>query len=100
MTPRNKRPTGTARPGATGQLASADFLRAAFGGLQTNVFIADSDAWFIKTNAQDGLKHFVRRKLKKGMEGDFESGNMRYKASERYSFGWTDWRGIYGSSGA
>jgi hypothetical protein len=75
-------------------------LNALPGGAITNVFIADSDAWFIKTNAADGLKHFVRRKLKKGMEGDFETGNMRYKASERYSFGWTDWRGIYGSSGA
>lgn len=70
------------------------------GGMTVNVYLADSDAWFIKTNAQDGLKHFVRRKLKRGMEGDFDSGNMRYKASERYSFGWTDWRGIYGSQGA
>jgi hypothetical protein len=70
------------------------------GGMSVNVYISDSDSWFLKTNAQDGLKHFVRRKLKRGMEGDFDSGNMRYKASERYSFGWTDWRGIYGSSGA
>jgi len=70
------------------------------GGVSTSVYLSDPDAWFIKTNAADGLKHFVRRKLKRGVEGDFETGNMRYKASERYSFGWTDWRGAYGSSGA
>lgn len=70
------------------------------GGMSVNVYLSDPDAWFIKTNAQDGLKHFVRRALKRGMEGDFDTGNMRYKSSERYSFGWTDWRGIYGSSGS
>ncbi len=70
------------------------------GGVNTNVYLSDPDAWFIKTDVADGLKHFVRRKLKRGMEGDFETGNMRYKASERYVFGWTDWRGIYGSPGA
>lgn len=70
------------------------------GGVTTSVYLSDPDAWFIKTNAADGLKHFVRRKLKRGVEGDFETGNMRYKASERYSFGWTDWRGAYGSQGA
>ena len=69
-------------------------------GMDVNVYLSDPDAWYITTNAADGLKHFVRRKLKRGMEGDFETGNMRYKASERYSFGWTDWRGAYGSSGA
>ena len=56
-------------------------------------------AWFIKTDSPDGLKHFVRKPLSRGMEGDFESGNMRYKARERYSFGITDWRAIFGSSG-
>lgn len=70
------------------------------GGVHSSVYLSDPDAWFIKTDCPDGLKHMVRRKLKRGMEGDFETGNMRYKASERYSFGWTDWRGIYGSSGA
>ena len=69
------------------------------GGIVTNVYLSDPDGWYITTNAQDGLKHFVRRKLKRGMEGDFETGNLRYKSSERYSFGWTDWRGIFGSSG-
>lgn len=70
------------------------------GGMDINVYLSDPDAWHIVTNAADGLKHFVRRKMKRGTEGDFETGNMRYKASERYSFGWTDWRGAYGSSGA
>lgn len=68
-------------------------------GFAVNQYLADSDAWFLITNAQDGLKHFKRRALRRGMEGDFETGNMRYKASERYSFGWTDPRGIYGTAG-
>lgn len=62
--------------------------------------LTDTDAWFIKTDVPDGLKMFQRRALKKGLEGDFETGNMRYKVSERYSFGWTDWRGAVGSPGA
>lgn len=70
------------------------------GGVSTNIYLTDPDAFFIITDAPDGLKHFVRRKLQKGMEGDFETGNMRYKASERYSFGWTDPRGVFGSPGA
>jgi hypothetical protein len=69
------------------------------GAPSINQYLSDSDAWFLKTNAADGLKHFQRRKLRRGMEGDFETGNMRYKATERYSFGWTDPRGIYGSAG-
>lgn len=62
--------------------------------------ISDSDRWFIKTDVPDGLKMFTRSPLKKGMEGDFETGNVRYKVRERYSFGWTDWRGVFGSEGA
>lgn len=69
-------------------------------GVVVNQRLSDSDAWFVKTDVPDGLKMFQRRALKKGMEGDFETGNIRYKTSERYSFGWTDWRGIYGSPGA
>jgi hypothetical protein len=65
-----------------------------------NVFLSDTDAWYIITDCPDGLKHFERRKLKRGMEGDFETGNMRYKASERFSFGWTDWRGGFATEGA
>lgn len=63
-------------------------------------YLSDSDQWTIITDASDGLKNFTRRKLKRGMEGDFETGNLRFKASERYSFGWTDWRGAFSSAGA
>lgn len=62
--------------------------------------LTDSDAFFICTDVPDGLKHFQRSPLKKGMEGDFETGNVRYKVRERYSFGFTDWRGVFGSEGA
>lgn len=62
--------------------------------------LSDSDSFYIMTDVPDGLKHFQRSPLKKGMEGDFETGNVRYKVRERYSFGFTDWRGIFGSEGA
>ena len=62
--------------------------------------LTDSDQFFIKTDVPDGLKMFQRSPMKKGMEGDFETGNVRYKVRERYSFGFTDWRGIFGSEGA
>jgi hypothetical protein len=75
-------------------------MNALPGGVDVNVYLSDPDGWYMPTNAADGLKHFTRRKLKRGMEGDFETGNMRYKASERYSFGWTDWRGCFASPGA
>lgn len=69
-------------------------------GFAVNHFLTDPDAWFVKTDAPNGLKHFVRSPLKTAMEGDFETGNVRYKARERYSFGWSDPRAIYGSQGA
>jgi hypothetical protein len=70
-------------------------------GVHVNTYLSDPDAWFIITDCPDGLKHFSRRKLKKGMEGDFETGNMRYKASKRDSWGATDApRAIFGSPGA
>lgn len=68
-------------------------------GYAVNHRFTDSNAWFIKTDAPDGLKHFVRKPLTKRMEGDFETGNLRFSTRERYSFGATDWRGIFGSSG-
>tara|TARA_R100001594_G_scaffold150490_1_gene211902 strand:- start:459 stop:1358 length:900 start_codon:yes stop_codon:yes gene_type:complete len=70
------------------------------GGIIVMQRLTDTDAFFIKTDVPDGLKMFQRRSMKKGMEPDFETGNMRYKCSERYSFGWTDWRGIFGTPGA
>lgn len=69
-------------------------------GFCVNHFLTDPDAFFIKTDATNGLKHFVRSPLKTALEGDFETGNVRYKARERYSFGWSDPRAIYGSPGA
>ena len=62
--------------------------------------LVDADQFFIKTDVPDGLKMFQRSPMKKGMEGDFETGNVRYKVRERYSFGFTDWRGIFGTEGA
>ena len=69
-------------------------------GYAVNHYLTDSDAWFIKTDAPNGLKMFERSPVKTAMEGDFETGNVRYKARERYSFGWSDPRAIYGSPGA
>jgi len=69
-------------------------------GFVVNHYLSDIDAWFIKTDVPNGMKHFVRAPLKTAMEGDFDTGNVRYKARERYSFGWSDWRGIYGNQGA
>jgi len=68
-------------------------------GYVVNNYINDGEQWFIKTDVPNGMKHMVRAPIKTAMEGDFETGNMRYKARERYSFGWSDWRGIYGSDG-
>lgn len=62
--------------------------------------LTDSDAFFVQTDVPDGMKMFQRSPMKKGMEGDFETGNVRYKVRERYSFGFTDWRGVFGSEGA
>jgi len=69
-------------------------------GYVVNHYLTDTDAWFIKTDVPNGLKHFTRAPIKTAMEGDFETGNVRYKARERYSFGWSDPRGIFGSPGA
>ncbi len=70
------------------------------GGSFQNHRLTDPDAWFLITDCMDGLKHMVRKNIQRGLEGDFETGNMRYKARERYSFGWSDYRGAFGSSGA
>jgi len=68
-------------------------------GYVVNHYLTDDDAFFIKTDVPNGLKHFERAAIKTAMEGDFDTGNMRYKARERYSFGWSDFRGIFGSPG-
>jgi len=69
-------------------------------GYVVNNYLTDDDAFFIKTDVPNGLKMFNRAAIKTAMEGDFETGNVRYKARERYSFGFSDWRGIFGSPGA
>ena len=69
-------------------------------GYVVNHYLLDTDAFFIKTDAPNGFKHFVRAPLTTGMEGDFDTGNMRYKARERYSFGFSDPRCVYGSQGS
>jgi len=69
-------------------------------GYRVNHFVTDSDAWYIITDVPNGMKYFDRAPLKTAMEGDFDTGNVRYKARERYSFGCSDPRGIYASPGA
>ena len=61
--------------------------------------ITSTTAWWVQTDAPEGMKLLMRRKLEKSMEGDFETDSMRYKATERYVFGWTDPRGVYGTQG-
>ena len=69
-------------------------------GAVVNHFLTDSDAFFIKTDCPNGFKLFQRTPLRTAMEGDFGTGNMRYKARERYSFGVSDWRSVFGTPGA
>jgi hypothetical protein len=70
------------------------------GGMVVNHYLTDSDAWFIRTNAPHGMKHFERRADEFGTEDDFDTENAKFKATARYSFGWTDPRGLFGSPGA
>jgi hypothetical protein len=65
-----------------------------------NHYLTDTDAWFIRTNVQNGMKHFERRGDEFGMDEDFDTENAKYKATARYSFGWTDPRALFGSPGA
>ena len=69
-------------------------------GYTVNHFLTDTNAWFLTTDVPNGMKHFVRTPMSTGMDGDFDTGNVRYKARERYSFGWFDPLGIWGSSGS
>ena len=70
------------------------------GGYSVNNFLTDNNAWFLLTDVPNGLKHFVRTPMQTSMDADFETGNSRYKARERYSFGVSDPLGIFGSPGA
>ena len=69
-------------------------------GYTINHFLTDTNAWFLTTDVPNGMKHFVRSPLAQSMDGDFDTGNVRYKSRERYSFGWSDPLGMYGSVGA
>ena len=69
-------------------------------GAVVNHFFTDTDAWWIKTDVPNGFKHFEPTPIRTAMEGDFDTGNMRFKARERYSFGVSDWRCVFGSAGA
>jgi len=69
------------------------------GGQANLSRLTSNTAWWVETDAPEGLKLAKRRGLEKSMEGDFETDSMRYKATERYAFGWTDWRGVYGTPG-
>jgi hypothetical protein len=70
------------------------------GGCKVNNYFTDTDAWFIRTNAPDSLKYMERRADKFDQDDDFDTSNVKFKAAGRYTFGWTDPRGIYGSPGA
>jgi len=69
-------------------------------GYTVNHYLVDTDAFFIKTDVPNGMKHFNRSPIKTTMEGDFDTGNVRYKARERYVFGFSDPRGVFGTPGA
>jgi hypothetical protein len=69
-------------------------------GYTINHFLTDTNAWFLTTDVPNGMKHFERTPLQNSMDGDFDTGNVRYKSRERYSFGWSDPLGMYGSAGA
>jgi len=70
------------------------------GGYCVNNYLTDTNAWFLLTDVPNGLKHFIRTPMSTGMDGDFDTGNVRYKARERYSFGVSDPLGIFGSPGS
>jgi hypothetical protein len=69
-------------------------------GYTINHFLTDTNGWFLTTDVPNGMKHFVRSPLAQSMDGDFDTGNVRYKSRERYSFGWSDPLGMFGSAGA
>jgi hypothetical protein len=69
------------------------------GGQANLSRLTSNTAWWVETDAPEGMKLAKRRGLEKSMEGDFETDSMRYKSTERYAFGWTDWRGVYGTQG-
>jgi hypothetical protein len=91
----------TLRPGTADNDINALGAMAKFPkGVHVNHYFTDTDAWFIRTNAPNGMKCYKRRAMEFGADNDFDTENAKFKASERYSFGWTDPRGVFGSPGA
>jgi hypothetical protein len=86
--------------GANNDINAIKFLGSIPGGYSVNHYLTDTNAWFLLTDIPNGLKHFTRVAMNTAMEGDFETGNVRYKARERYAFGWSDALGVYGSPGS
>lgn len=98
--------TTTALSSAGNAISNANDINAirSMSALPRGYFVnrrfTDTNAWFIKTDCPNGAKMFTRVKLQTKMEPDFDTGNIRYKVRERYSFGWSDWRGFYGNAGS
>lgn len=69
-------------------------------GVKVNHYFTDTDAWFVRTDCPDSMKMFNRKTATFAQDNDFDTSNLKYKGYERYSFGWSDWRGVYGSQGA
>ena len=96
-----KRILGTdGRPGTDNNDLNAIKTLGSIPKVVTNHFLTDTDAWFIRTNVQHGMKYFERRADTFDMDNDWDTENAKFKATARYSFGWTDPRGLYGSAGA
>lgn len=90
----------TGRPGTDNNDLNALNNMGMFKDLAVNHYLTDTDAWFIRTNVKDGMKYFERRGDEFNMDNDFDTENAKFKATARYSFGWTDPRALYGSAGA
>ena len=85
---------------ADNDINALKFMGSIPEGYTVNHFLTDTNAWFLTTDVPNGMKHFVRTPMATSMDGDFDTGNVRYKARERYSFGWSDPLGMFGSPGA
>ena len=91
----------TYRPGTADNDVNAVYYKGIFARMPEVITrLTDPDAWFVKTDCPDGMKYFDRVSLKKKMDIEFDTGNYRYKARERYSFGWSDWRSCFASEGS
>jgi hypothetical protein len=85
---------------ADNDINALKFMGSIPEGYTVNHFLTDTNAWFLTTDVPNGMKHFVRTPMATSMDGDFDTGNVRYKARERYSFGWSDPLGMFGSPGS